>query len=304
MTSPVALENSEPYEVLRRRWLARYIRIQGIADAQLKKILTEGAKDAAQRVSALDSDSTFSAGVRSAQLRLVMNVVRDVHEDIFKKALPIIKNGQKDAAAESVNAFAATDRKYLRAALGSTSDVTGFVDGQRRQAEIQVAHAITRLTRSEIPLSTRVYRSRSLSNGLVQRIVTSALMRGDSAADIAKAVRSHIIPNTRGGTSYAALRLGRTEINNAFHATTIELTKDRPWVEQNRWHLSKRHTETINCRCEYYARVGIFDVDSTPAKPHPQCRCFVTPELIDYQTFVTRLDAGYYRQWATQQLAA
>lgn len=263
----------EDFDVLRRRWLDRYLTIQNRSDTRVRTVLLQGAEDARNRLLTLEGNTTFSAGVRSAQIRLVMKIVREVHESIFKEVLPIIKDGHGLAADAAVDAFGETDVRYLRAAfssVGGKRTIDSFVSGQRRQAELSVAHAISRITGSEIPLSRRVYRTRSLANGWVQRIVTSSIMRGDSAADIAKAVRSHILPGTPGGTSYAAMRLGRTEINNAFHATTIELSKDRPWVESNRWNLSSTHLPQ-GCKCEKYAQIVFFPVDNTPGKPHPQC---------------------------------
>ncbi|ACI12433.1 head morphogenesis [Mycobacterium phage Konstantine] len=306
MTSPRPLNTGENIDVLRRRWLDRYLAIQARSDTRVRTVLLQGAEDARNKLIRLEDNSTFSAGVRAAQIKLTMEIVREVHAQIFKEMIPIIKDGYGRAASAAVDAYTETDVRYLRAAfrsVGTDRSVDSFVSGQRKQAQLSVAHAISRVTGSDIPLSRRVYRSRSLANGWVQRLVTSAIMRGDSAKDIAEAVRRHILPSTPGGTAYAAMRLGRTEINNAFHVTTLELSKDRPWVESNRWNLSKTH-EPQNCRCERYAQIGLFPVENTPAKPHPQCRCFVTPELEPYESFAANLKAGYYRDWQSRHAAA
>lgn len=307
MTRPGPFDNSaESYEDRRRNWLDRYLYVQARTDMRVRTVLLQGAEDAKNRLILLENNTTFSAGVRAAQIRLAMDVVRRVHESIFGQLIPIIKDGQTNEAATAVDSFAATDERYLQAALGTTGAVDAFVAGQRKSAELGVAHAISRITRSERPLSERVYRSRSIANKWVERIVTSAIMRGDSAADIAKAVRSHILPSTPGGTAYAAMRLGRTELNNAFHATSVELAKDRPWVEAMRWNLSSVHEiEDPNNQeiCEKYAAIGVFEVDQVPAKPHPQCRCYSTPELEPFETFVTNLTAGYYRGWTSRYAA-
>lgn len=273
MTSPRPLNTAPNIDALRRRWLDRYIAVESRTDTRIRTVLLQAAEDAKNRLILLEDNPTFSAGVRTTQLKLSMQIIRDVHQSLFKQMIPIIKDGHGKSASAAVDAFTATDIRYLREAfssLGGKRQIDSFVSGQRRQAEIQVAHAINRITRSEIPLSSRVYRTRSLANGWVQRIVTSAIARGDSATDIAKAVRGHILPGTPGGTSYAAMRLGRTELNNAFHATTLELSKDRPWVDSNRWNLSSTHLPQ-GCKCEKYARIALFPTDQTPAKPHPQC---------------------------------
>ena len=97
-----------------------------------------------------------------------------------------------------------------------------------------------------------------------------------------------------GGVSYAAMRLGRTELNNAFHAQSIFDSQETPWVEQMRWHLSKRHEHDPGDECETYAAQATFRKEDVPEKPHPNCRCFVTPELPDYDQFEQSLLAGHY----------
>ena len=260
--------------------------------------MVQGAEDAAKRVSALENNSTFSAGVRSAQIRLTMNEVKATLKDIFKEVIPVIYDGQRKTAVSAVDAFSETDYKYLKRAFSSTGRVDDFIAGQRLSAQLGIAHAISRVTKTQQPLSTRVYKSQALANNWIHRVVTSSIMRGDSAQDIAKQVKSSIKPNTPGGASYAALRLGRTELNNAFHATSITLSQDRPWVEGMAWNLSKVHTNDTGRVeiCEQMAGL-IYDVDAVPMKPHPQCRCFVTPQLEPFETFARHLTAGYYRDW-------
>ena len=298
MTTPSPFDITENYDVLRRRWLNRYVNNQNTVDVQIRKILNQGAEDAAVRIALLDKNPTFSARVRTAQIRMTMKEIKAVLNDVFKEVHPVIKEGQGKVAASAVDAFAETDRKYLERVFSSVHDVNSFIEGQKLSARVGIAHAISRVTKSQQPLSTNVYKSQALATNWVHRTVTSSIMRGDSAQDIAKQVRSSIKPSTPGGASYAALRLGRTELNNAFHATAITLAEDRPWVEGMAWNLSKVHEKGTGKMeiCEQLAG-QIFTVDAVPPKPHPQCRCFVTPQLEPYETFVRHLTAGYYRDW-------
>lgn len=302
--TPHGYANPESDATLRHRWLEKYILVQAGADKKIKQVLTEASIDAYNRIILLDSNGTFSARVRQAQIRMVMNEVRTVTKEIFGEVLQIVKSGQKAQAVQAVNAFAETDKKYLEAVFSETHNkqsVSDFLDGQRTQSQLQIAHVISRITKSEIPLSQRVYRSESLSNNWVQRAVNSSILRGDSARNIAETVRSHIKPTVPGGVSYAALRLGRTELNNAFHATTVAIAEDRPWVNTMQWHLSGTHVPQ-NCLCERYARLGEFAVEHVPGKPHPQCRCYVTPTLIPLASFTDHLLAGYYRDWTDKNV--
>lgn len=298
MTRPIPNDNTEDFETLRKRWLSRYMKIQSQTDTRIRTILVDTAEDANDQVSALKNNSTFSAGVRTAQLRLVMSTIKGILDDLFDGITPVIRDGQKSEAQAAVDALSETDRDYLQAAFDSTGAVNDFIDSQKLQAKIQVINAVNRLTKSEMPLSKRVYRTKSLAKTWVQKDVTIGIAKGSSAQEIAKIVRKHIRPNTPGGVSYAALRLGRTELNNAFHATAIELSQDRPWIEGMQWYLSAVHQiDPGNVEiCETYAG-QIFQVNNVPRKPHPQCRCFVAPVLEPPDVFIRNLTAGQYRDW-------
>lgn len=296
---------TDDYDELRKRWLNRYLTVQARMDTKIRSILVSSSEDAMREVSALEKSSTFSNGVRTAQLKLLMDTIRPILYDIFKREIPIIVNGQKESAATAVRAFAETDKDYLRAAFQRSGDVDSFIDSQRQQAMSGVVHALSRINKSDQPLSTRVYKTRSLANNWVKRQVNSGILRGSSAKQIAFTVRQSIRPTVPGGVSYAAMRLGRTELNNAFHATSIDLAQDRPWIEGMRWNLSKVHDFESGAPeiCEVYAHTGIFHVDKVPKKPHPQCRCFVTPEVEPFETFLTHLTAGQYRDWMDRNAA-
>lgn len=296
MTGPLPHDDQTSFDVLRRRWLAKYAVIQGKTDTKIRTVLIDAAEDASNRILSLGQKSTFSAGVRIVQIRLAIHETKIVLHDVFNKVLPIVKAGVSDEAAAAVDGLTETDRRYLREALGSVSATEYFIESQRQAARNGVAHAISSVTGSREPLSTRVYKSRSLANNWVQRLITSSIVRGDSATDLAKAVRAHIKPNPVGGTSYAAMRLGRTELNNAFHATAIEISKDRPWIEGMRWRTSRVHEPNPLEICTQL-NDQIFSVESVPKKPHPQCRCFVTPELLPFEVFAAHLTAGQYRDW-------
>lgn len=309
MTSPNPFAKTGDYEELRKRWLARYIKVQGGYDARLRSLLIEAAEDAHSRISVLSKNPTWSAGVKAAQIRLVGKEIKRVLDELFKEELPIIKDGQKKTAIAAVDAFAETDRNYLREAFfassGSRKTLNSFIEGQRLSATLGVAHAISRINKTDQPLSTRVYRTKSLANKWVQNIVNVGILRNASAQEIAKDVRKHIHPNTPGGVSYAAMRLSRTEINNAFHATSVALSQDRPWVEGMDWNLSQVHEYNengISEICEIYSRQE-FEVNNVPPKPHPQCRCFVTPQVEPYDVFVRHLTSGQYRDWIGQNAA-
>lgn len=292
MTSP--LNEETPYETLRKRWLGKYLLVEDKATSAIRGILLDASRDAFNQISDLEGKNGIGSQTRISQLGSFMSVVRSIDESIFREVGSVIRNGMQDSAEAAVDALGEHERNITRRLFGSVGGADDWLESQRNSAALGVNHAIKQYLGASEPLSRRVYRSRSLSNGYVERIVRSNLARGNSARDIAKAVRSHIIPTTPGGVSYAAMRLGRTELNNAFHATTISLMDDRPWIDQAQWNLSKRHTYITGCKCEEYAMLKFFPVSQVPRKPHPQCRCFTTPVLIDWESFERNLQIGMY----------
>ena len=294
MTSPGPLFNEPTYATLRQRWLAKYLLVEDKAMSHINGVLFDAAQDAFKQISELENDPRIGAQTRISQLGSFMRIVRQINKSIFKDIGPVLRDGMQDSAEAAVDALGEHEKSVTRRIFGSVDATEDWLESQRNSAALGVTNAMSRYLYTTIPLSRRVYRSESLSNGYVERVINSGLATGASAQDIAKRVRSHILPNTPGGVSFAAKRLGRTELNNAFHATTIALMDDRPWIDQAQWNLSKRHDTRINCKCEEYAQQKYFPVASVPRKPHAQCRCFTTPVLIDMQSFERNLQIGMY----------
>ena len=293
MTLP--FESPEPsYRTLRERWLGKYLAVEDKHMSAIRGILFQASQDAFAQISALEGKDGIGAQTRISQIGSFMRIVRDVDESVFKQIGPVIRNGRQDAAEAAVDSLGEHEISLTRRLFGSVGATEDWLASQRNSAALGVNNAIRQYLGASEPLSRRVYKSRSLSNGYVERIIRSQLAVGGSARDIAQRVRSHINPSTPGGVSYAAMRLGRTELNNAFHATSIALMDDRPWIDQAQWNLSKRHDTRTNCKCELYAEMKYFPIGQVPRKPHPQCRCFTTPVLIDMESFIRNLQIGMY----------
>jgi hypothetical protein len=134
----------------------------------------------------------------------------------------------------------------------------------------------------------------------VDRQVNLAILSGESWKELGDRVKGSINPNVRGGVAYAAKRLGRTELNNAFHTAQRVAHEKEPWVDSFVWHLSGSHSTPDEC--DEYAREvhypgglpGHFQKGSLPNKPHPQCLCYTTAESIDEDSFVNAFLDGKY----------
>lgn len=313
MTTPMLFDNDTDIEELRKRWLNRYLKVQAPVDRKVKAVLTLAAENAYNQLIAETSKSSFSATVKSAQLRISLKEIKEILHVLFGDIKPVIEAGQRDSAGVAFDAFTDTDREYLRRAFlesikvlnprADEKDVRRILAGYVRSARVgavnNVRHSISSLTKSDQPLSARVYHAEKLSTGWVKNQVAAEIARGADPRKIAKIVQTSIKPTTPGGVSYSAMRLARTEVNNAFHATSISIAEDRPWIENMKWNLSGVHDPKSQCICQRLAN-QIYLVGSVPPKPHPQCRCFVTPEVEAWDSFLRHLTAGQYRSWINE----
>lgn len=288
---------------LRRNWLERYLQVQSSADKRMSDALRAAAKDAERAIDRVAGGSGVGAKVRASQLAQAKAAIHEVIRKLYVDAEEIIREGQGDAAVAAVEAFTNDESRILKVLFPNKTEREAWIASLEQTARRNVQSMMTRVLKTERPLSRRVYRSRALSMGMVDRSINSSLARGLGPLELAKEVQQHISPDSPGGVGYAAKRLGRTEINNAFHAQAQNDAVDRPWVEEMQWNLSKSHREQ-GCVCEQYAIRRLFPVDQVPDKPHPNCFCYVTPQVIPVDIFSTNLKIGLYNDWLDRADAA
>lgn len=266
-------------------------------DAEILKILQAASRDAQKAAEAAAKSAKIGAKITAAQQRLIVDSVNVKMRDLWETVGHLTIFGEKEAA---------------RAALDSMDFLTKNLYGNQTPEQIRSVQMQARagvdafISREEniLPLSKRVYGNLNLAQGKVQLEIQKALIRGLSAEDLAKNVAHLIDPNTPGGISYAAKRLARTEINNAFHNTQIRYTREMPWVDGYKWNLSKSHPRGTNCVCADMASRdhdgigrGCYKKANVPGKPHPQCLCYLTNVVKDNADFERQLRRGSYDQY-------
>lgn len=290
MTSP--LVDPEP-DRTRRNWLLRYIGVQEKYDHQIHTALLDASEYASSEIRKRVGDNRIGASTRTHQLQLARKTTRGIVKELFQDLKNIIRPGQSDAAQAATEAGLYVDRRVLKRLFPDPTQRANFEDSMRQSASRGVQAMMTRILVSNKPLSQQVYSTEVIANGYLDRIINTSLTAGDSAADLAKRVAGSIRPDTPGGVAYAAKRLGRTEINNAFHAQSIADVEDKPWVDYVTWNLSKVHVPQ-GCRCEEYAKQGRFQKENIPDKPHPLCMCYIAAVVAEWQEFKSNLLAGIY----------
>jgi hypothetical protein len=291
------MPNSEP--------LKRYLRVQDAADKEFAAALRDAAADAEKLMDKLSRRYDFGSEMRRAQIAQVLGALREQQAMLYKNLTDTLMDQMTyaaDAAAEAEGVM--TD--YLFNQLG-TGPIPQLQAAYKEQARATV-RAYQARNDLGIPLAQSVYRTQALSSGLVDRSVNRGLLLGKSAREIAKDVRHLINPNVRGGVSYAAMRLGRTELNNAFHHAQKGIRANDPFVEAMKWNLSGSHPKPDECNT--YAEnvhfdgggLGEFLPMEVPGKPHPNCFCYMTAVVVDDDKFVADFMAGKYNTYIDEKI--
>lgn len=290
-----ALSSRSPSD---RHWLLRYLRLQQASDRRVQAALHATLDSAVRAVSALDGKPGVSAAVQRAQLLGTRGVVATVMKELFQELGDIIARDQQEAASLAAKLLYEDEARIWKTIETNKSKREQIETSLDAKARRNVQAMMIRILGLEVPLSTRVYRAEALSRNYVTREINVHLGRGSSAKEMAKSVRSLIDPSVKGGVSYAATRLARTEINNAFHAQSIADAQDRPWIQEMTWHLSKSHPpRQPPCLCDKYAAQGRFPTDEVPNKPHPNCLCYTTSVLPDLNEAMARLENGEFEEY-------
>jgi hypothetical protein len=151
-----------------------------------------------------------------------------------------------------------------------------------------------------------VYKTQALSTGLVHRKVQQGMILGKGAKEIAKDVSSLIKPDVAGGVSYAANRLARTELNNAFKTAQEQRYIDEPWTLGMRWNLSGSHPTPDECNDyavadEHGLGKGIWPVGHRP-RSHPNCLCYLTVEQMDDDEWIDRFVDGEFNDYLDEKV--
>lgn len=278
-----------------RRPLISYLRVQRDLDRQMIAILRRSSERISRELAHLATKPGIGAAVRREQLLLTQAAIHRELTTLWDGIGRTVMAGRETAAAAAVEGI--VDRELLRSVLPA-ADADYLLDSMRTSARSTVEVVQARLELSQIPLAESVYKNRELSNGKIDAIVNEALARGASARELAADVRRFIRPDVQGGVRYAAFRLGRTELNNAFHATQVQTGIKTPWITGLKWNLSGSHPRPDECN-EYADAdngmgAGVWEPEQVPAKPHPNCLCFTTSETVGRDQFVDSFMAGDY----------
>jgi SPP1 gp7 family putative phage head morphogenesis protein len=261
--------------------------VQRAADAEILRALKEAYKDVNRRLGQLASAGNTS--LERSRLLAIKQAILNGQAEVFAKTGKVIERRRVEAAARAIQVAGRYDEVAF-AAVGREQEARALAMGLEATEARAIDTLVARVTGDRIPLSQKVYRSQTWAGNRLENRINSGLARGLSAEQMARELREFVNPNTPGGTRYAAMRLARTEINNAYHAMAIRAAQMKPWIKKVEWHTSRSHVRKDICDT---LDGRLFTPDEVPPKPHPQCFCYITPVVDDDdEAFLDQLVAG------------
>lgn len=302
MTGP--LRQPAPQE-----WIRAYARVQVATDAQIVAMLADATEamrgDLARILS--KASLTTSDTIRYQQMSTVRKALLEHQASILRQLGRVVEARRLEAAARAIQLGNAMDA-YVLDRLGNQrlalENLENLKFGLARTTEV----ALARMGYSYTDLAQRIYNNDVWLGSRIDKRISALLAQGKSAREFAAEAVDWFSPNTPGGVRYASMRLARSEINNAFHAVSVQQVQDKPWVHAMKWNLSSSHPKADIC--DEYARedkfqlgAGLFPKTEVPRKPHPHCYCHVTPAQVDEDEFLDQLLGGGYDKWIDKQRA-
>jgi hypothetical protein len=256
-------------------------------DKDLQQIVLKGARSVDKVVSEIPGPGVGST-TRAAMYQSRQNELYQIMNDMWGKEIgPSVARGIQETSAQAAMANQQLLAVLLRSAPQAASAMMdSFMLSARRTFE-----AVRLRYMDSVPLSQMVYQNAALSSGKVDQAINNAILLGKSAKELADDVQQYIYPSTPGGARYAAMRLGRTELNRSFHSVNKESYKNSPWVEAVLWNLSGSHPTEDDCDEFADQEFSKFEV---PDQPHPNCLCYTTAVTPDRQEFMNNLTRGEY----------
>lgn len=279
--------------------LRRLVQTTQMTDREIRKVMRDAAAEAERIIRSLEGVTGPGAQLRSAQIALAKLQV-----ETWAGVKDGVEFGIGESFDQTAEMQALFDERLIQAAgIRPSFWKQSMIAQSRAGIDSFIARRENKYT-----LSQRVYRNQALSRGYVEKAINNGLLLGKAPREIAKDVKKFIDPSTPGGASYAAMRLGRSEVQNAFHFNATKQYQESPWVDRVIWTLSGSHPEPDECN-EYAdsvhftgGRAGEFRPDDLPAKPHPQCLCYTDPVAMDIDEYARRFRKGEFDSYIDKQM--
>ena len=241
------------------------------------------------------------------------------------KSANIAIEGQDKAAEYYVRSLmeqsATAERQILQRALQAEDGILLKVEYGRGLARAVRDKVWNLRWKDGYTLSDRIWNLHDIANKNLKSMIQQGVNQGKSAVDIAKEIEKYlevsgpawttgIKPSVtgKGSVKYNALRLARSETQNAYRRAQKLSAQESDIVKGIKWTLSSNHPvyppsyeyEGYNEICNYLAEhnhqdlgAGVFKPDDIPITPHPQCMCHWLDVLYEGDKFINILKEKY-----------
>lgn len=284
-------------------WIRAYARVQIAADTDIIRILAQAQQSINADMARIAGSGLEGIGdaLRYEQMALIRQSIMREQAKLLRQVGQVVEARRLEAAAQAITLSGALD-SYVLQAIGRPDLARELTEGLTRGLARTTQVALARMELSYTALSQRIYNTDVWLGSRVDQKITAALARGLTAREFAREAADWFDPHTPGGIRYAAMRLARSEINNAFHAVSVQQAQDKPWVHSMKWHLSGSHPRADICdeyahEDKYDLGPGVFPKKDVPRKPHPHCFCYVTSVEIDEDEFLDSLVSGKFDRY-------
>lgn len=255
----------------------RFARREGATVEQLRRAYRQAREAVLRDIAELPPEAKRSLQARhwsALAKRLDLRA-----SELSETVLDALYGGIKLSSRAATQAGAATTAPLLPDRAAGVRAM--FVDINERAT----AAFLARTGPDGMQISDRIWRAGRNYRQSILNLVQDAVVRGEDARTLARRLETYLEPGARHDMSlavrqslkvpkdisYEAMRLARTELNNAFHESTIMTGRATPGYQGIVWRLSASHR--IPDICDDYANhngTGFWPAGEEPSKPHPQ----------------------------------
>lgn len=225
-------------------------------------------------------------------LRELNKAYRDLMKTDLSEAIKLQYDFNRDIMWQITKSQPSVEKLISKAGLSHV--YSGLAD--------EAAKAFLARKTAGLTLSQRIWRNNQQAYSIILKLATT----GDlSSYEMARALEKYLTKDASALTvgeskilmerfkgtlpkdiKYAAFRLARTEITNAFAQSTYSAGGKNPFYKGIEWRLSTAHRSSIQCACP--GLVGFHAKGNEPDVPHPNCMCSQIPVLDEMKAATER----------------
>jgi len=296
------LSGSEEYADYLIRARRRFEQGQAATYGQVRDVYKRAAEEIRKDITGL------TPGVlRTQHLAALQTALDKRAAEMGKEVIAATHQGIVMASAAGSEGVADVSAHMMRDVF-SAPQVKRLFAGINERATLAM---LARTRADGLKISDRIWRTSERARNSVRIIVEDAVARGQDSRTTARQVQQYLQPGVwtahkeetrrRLGVhkdiSYEAMRLARTEMNNAFHEGMLAANQHSPGYQGIYWRLSAARVMPRPDICDdmaastLYGAAGFYPKGQEPVRPHPACLCVPVASWEGPEQFANRLRA-------------